>query len=371
MPFPSISNLEEKLLSLSDVSDVVVAGDGKVASGKKLLNSEEVKKEISIFSRILINGYCGWPFHSWFLKWSVLVKLNKLFKMNRNTSTEDLFENLGEILKKIPDMHIAVRFAGKRIGRPERRHIDVGKNLAGDDNYKIEKLGRLAVVAVRRQSGTLKWTHGTEFFDAARQAIEDSDGVIIDVRGNGGGRSCPMDMLAKYLNGAVTPSNKRSFVRGTPEGKIIRGKNFGGEGHNNDDDLPNDPFVWTDYANKAYPKFQGIEKPVYILTDSISASAPEFFITKMSRHPYMTIVGENTNGCEIYGNVNYTVLPYSRIVFQVGMVHRELEVGNIECKGYAPDIRVPEGEDAFDYAVDDFMKTSKFLQACKTCESAR
>jgi C-terminal processing protease CtpA/Prc len=128
-----------------------------------------------------------------------------------------------------------------------------------------------------------------------------------------------------------------------------------------DVDLSKDPCLWITAKNTLYPEFRGVRKPIYILTDGRVASSGELFLTEMSHHPFAKRVGANTKGCEIYGYISRAVLPYSGIIVKVGNVYRELEAGNIELKGYAPDIRVPDGEDALGAAKADFYSRGKDL----------
>ena len=71
----------------------------------------------------------------------------------------------------------------------------------------------------------------------------------------------------------------------------------------------------------------------------------------------MKVVGDNTAGCEVYGYKSAALLPYTGIKVNVGNVYRTLEAGNIELKGYAPDIRVADGGDALAVAKAHFTKT--------------
>ncbi|MDR1071245.1 MAG: hypothetical protein LBL21_01220 [Rickettsiales bacterium] len=364
--FWSIKNLESKLLSQSTEDDIVVVLDKQDAvESPQTLNPEQIKKEVSVLARILINGYCGWPFHSKLLKWSVLSKLNKMFDANVPMPVTDFFDRIGAILEKIPDNHLNIQSGRKWSNQNKKKIADVGKNIAGKSDYKIETRDGFAIIAVPSLGAKSGWMENPErFIDDAKSAVDNAHAAIIDLRGNSGGNSHPLDLLAEHLYGARTPWCENAYIRGTPEGAVFRGR---GVDHFNKSydmsgvDLSKDPCLWITAENIPYPKFCGVTKPIYILTDGRVASSGELFLTLMSHHPFAKRVGANTRGCEIYGYISRAVLPYSGIIIKVGNVYRELEAGNIEMKGYAPDIRVPDGEDALGAAKSDFYNRGKGL----------
>jgi C-terminal processing protease CtpA/Prc len=356
--FLSIKKLEEKLLSLSTSDDVVVADRNEKKEYKKILSPDEVKKEISIISRILINGYCGWPFHSKLTKWTVLMKLNKLFNIDNPMTAEDFFTHIGSVLNKIPDNHLEVQLLDKGVGRNKRKSANVGKNIAEEPYYKIKRQNDIAIIAMPRMDGECI-KNPEKFLEQARFAIDGAAAVIIDLRGNGGGNSITSDRLAEYLYGATTWPALRIYGRGTKEWAIM--KTFHGENFSLAK-LTEDPWINFDYRGKKYPKFSGVKKPIYILTDSGTGSGSEMFLARMSHHPFAKRVGDNSKGCEVYGNQSICRMPYSGIILYAGTSYRELEVGNIELKGYAPDIRVPHGMDALDFILKTNIISRKILQ---------
>jgi hypothetical protein len=356
--FWSIRNLEEKLLSQSTCNDIFIADKKRAANASQTLTPEQIKKETSVLSRILINGYCGWPFHSKLLKWSVLLKLNKLFDSAAPLSAKDFFNRIGAILGDIPDNHLCIYLGSEHHRcKKKRKFVNVGENIAKKADYKICKSGPFAIIAVPKLWDD--WVKNPEkFIEKAKAAIEKSQSVIVDLRGNSGGRSWPLNLLARHLYGADTPISLKAYVRGTPEGAVLRQDSIMDLTAKN---LRQDPCLWM-AAPKKYPRFAGIANPIYILTDGGTCSSAELFITCMLHHPHMKIVGDNTTGCEIYGWLSETILPNTGIIVNVGNVYHELEAGNIELKGYAPDIRVPDGLDALAAAMADFYNRGSILK---------
>jgi hypothetical protein len=70
------------------------------------------------------------------------------------------------------------------------------------------------------------------------------------------------------------------------------------------------------------------------------------------------VVGDNSAGMEVFGNMGTGFLPASNITFGIGMNYRELEFDNFELRGYKPDIKCKDGQDAFVVAMNDFQRQS-------------
>ena len=74
---PTISEMEELLLRDSKTADFVDGRNAKSKSPDTKLTTDQVRHEVSVFARVLINVYCGWPFHN-----EVLIQ-NLCFKTYR------------------------------------------------------------------------------------------------------------------------------------------------------------------------------------------------------------------------------------------------------------------------------------------------
>lgn len=79
---------------------------------------------------------------------------------------------------------------------------------------------------------------------------------------------------------------------------------------------------------------------------------------QQNNHPKAKFVGTNTRGGEVYGyNYAYILLPHSHMQFNVGCVYRELFTEDFELNGYTPDIKCPDGTDAFAVAMTEIEKS--------------
>ena len=360
LKIPSIAQLEQELLADSTTADMELPAD-ITQDANKVLMAAQVRHDVSTFARCLINVYGGWPFLPDMERRRILVALKKIQDNAHDGMTAgELFEHLSPIIAKFRDNHISIRFNDKFVrtsfGKPVR---DVGKNLSLPNGVLSEMRGDVAVIAFK----TLRMqNHRAEFEEVERKMddlLAESSALIVDLRGNGGGNSRPTDKLAYRLYGANVPSAKRAFIRVTPDAAIVHGRKM----HPEWLEFPRGdaPVLLTEDIGTDIPLFEhnkaGYRKPIYVLIDGETGSGAEMFCTRMKPHPYVKFVGDNTAGCEVYGDVGRVCLPGSHILFVFGCVYRELEQKNFELNGYAPDIRVPTGGDAFQVAMQDLAVT--------------
>ena len=335
------------------------------------LSAEQVRREVSIIARTLIFGYCGWPFHKEIVKRKVLKGLCDTYDNARDMKVGKFFDQVGAALREIPDSHIRLEMGNKRTWcKHKHKYKNVGKNLAAkDESARLEKQGNIAVIAIYSlyrkdwmdKYGTKEGDIFLEpFKEGCKKILEDAAALIVDLRGNGGGTSNPTNWLANYLYGANAKSCVKSYMRATDEGGILQ--SIDPNTSWSFMDRTKDPAVSEDNTEKPQPEFasktRGYAKPIYILIDRKVCSSAEMFITRLKHHPYMKLVGDNTAGCEVFGNMRSVYLPHSRMELVVGIVYRELEQENFELNGYAPDIECREGEDAFDMAMKEIGKSA-------------
>jgi len=354
MNVKNIDTLQKKLLSGSAVSGIIpAAGSELLPKIDDVLSVEDIRHDTSTIARVLINGYCGWPFLDELTKRSILEKLSKIYDNVVQMTTLGYFDLLKPIFQKIPDNHIGLILKGERASSTMGHKIkNVGQNLASrEQKFTIKMDGDISVIAVSTLSN---WTseQEKEFVDTAKDFISKGSAVIIDLRGNGGGRDVPMTKIAEFLYGTKTQSCVRSYIRTTPEATIIQ--NQSPNPNWSTLDKSKDPTLWHDFSKEPYPEFAGVRKPIYVLIDAGVASSAEMFITRLKRHPWMKLVGDNTKGCEVFGWMRAVILPNSKMTLRVGNVYRELEQSNFELNGYKPDISVEEGQDAYNIAKMDY-----------------
>jgi len=388
--------MTEKIYSLYQMQDMLLAdstpddlrplmNNGRVPqTPDRTMTAEQVRREISLAARTLVNGYCGWPFHEDSMKYQVMKILLNIYTKARDMTAGEFFNKLRPALEIIPDGHLSIELNDEKIRSKDKpKYKDVGKNIASrQDTLKLGKHKDIAVIAIstlnmrsmakmfgaeqkfgedwRKEIEDYKnWNELLEIWEKMfREIIDGSSALIIDLRGNGGGTSTPTDRLADYLYGSETQSLLKSYIRATPEGKILQKS----KGWNVDKKEEKDPAIRNDNTNNPQPAFdpgKGYAKPIYILTDIGVGSSAEMFIARLyKKHPHVKLVGDNTGGMEVFGDMSKPiVLPHSKIDISVGQIYRMMEpYGFEELKGFPPDIRCEEGQDAFDIAIQDFNK---------------
>ena len=351
---PPTKDMEYLLLQDSTTQDLVAAGNTKPKSPNTMLSAQDVRHDVSVFARVLINVYCGWPYHNEILKRKILRALTGIYKNAHDMTILELFEQLKQVIKIIPDNHINLCMVGyndfARTGLRKPRP-NVGANVAGDKMYSIELEDDVGIIAVRTLH---KWPvqEQQNFEKQWRKILPKAKTLIIDLRDNGGGGSKPTDDLADYILGQGFPLERKEFVRNNPDANAVK-KIYSDE----DIDKFNiksdkDPVVYADHTKKPLPKFNakkaGFAGPIYVLINGRVMSSAERMCTALRNYPNAKFIGTNTRGGEVYGyNYAHLLLPHSNMKFNVGCVYRELFVENFELNGYKPDIKCKDGQDAF------------------------
>ena len=105
---------------------------------------------------------------------------------------------------------------------------------------------------------------------------------------------------------------------------------------------------------------KSIQKPIYILIDSVCGSSCESTVDFFEYNPLVKTVGENTAGYIHFGNNGNVFLKNSGVNLQMAVSYNSYLDGRfIEKKGIVPKIAVPKGSNAMDFAWLDFIKSSQ------------
>ena len=347
---PSVKEMENFLLQDSGLDDMGIPAPEKREPNKKL-SAADVRHDISVLARYLIRVYVGWPVHDEIIRRKVLTRLTKAYKTAHDMTATEFFDFVRNVIEPIPDNHISLRFNNARafMTVKTRNHKDVGTNIAGKQTLKTEL--RNDNIAVIGFTGMVKSDEVRDaILDFQNNILPKSAALIIDLRGNGGGNSFYSDRFAHFLCGAKVDSMKRTFVRTTPEAqKVLEFSNPNADWRKlkQSEKLQ----LWRKGACFKIDKKQAYMKPIFILTDEHTGSSAEMFLLRMVHHPMVTVIGDNSRGMEVYGNMVHGFLPHSKLYVAVGANYRILEYDNFELHGYKPQIKCQNGTNAMDVAL--------------------
>lgn len=351
----SISKMEEFLLKSSSVDDISALTSVIKQDPTKKLTAEEVKQDTSIFARLLIRAYVGWPVLNVFIKRKVLKQLINLYNNAHEITAQDFFDSIKSVIGSIPDNHISMSFNGVRATTTKRKEYkNVGSNISQDADISFKMLKKdIAIIGFKKMLRT------DEFKDTIASFISEilpkSKALIIDLRGNSGGNSTYSDKFANYLCGTKIDSYRKLYVRATPEAQKIQQQsspNAFWAGLPESEDF----IFFREGKNYSIDKNKAYMKPIYILTDRITGSSAEMFLLRMIHHPCVKVIGDNSAGMETFGNMGSAFLKNSQIKVAIGMNYRVLFEDNFELNGYKPDIQCEDGTDALDTALAEIDK---------------
>src|SRR5688572_11314604 len=201
-----------------------------VSAGEKTkqLSSADVSRDLSLVDYALDRAYVGGGFVPR-AAWAALrARLTGL--QGQALSVERLCDEIGDALWMLPDAHLMAyrreSDGNHRCGteyRRTRRRPSVGANYAADQTRSPWQLEFLTTGGATYSVLALKslpahadpvWNE----FDGALRALADSDGVLIDLRGNSGGDDSRGRQLARLLvDGPLQSKARRVHVRQTPE----------------------------------------------------------------------------------------------------------------------------------------------------------
>lgn len=181
-------------------------------------------------------------------------------------------------------------------------------------------------------------------FSSHGASYQDSQITIIDLRGNGGGNSMyAREFLENYLGSAVVvkyftaqkccrlwlSTLERLFDQEALAETIERVRD-------NDGKWISEISNGTAYEN---------DNIIFVLVDKNTASAAEDFLLDLSCIPNVWIVGSNSAGCSIFGNIITLYLPNSGINVQFGTkLTLRNSTNNTEGIGILPDLWVPPSD---------------------------
>jgi carboxyl-terminal processing protease len=153
------------------------------------------------------------------------------------------------------------------------------------------------------------------FINDAIKSFKNKKGVIIDIRTNGGGSDNNSHKIAnRFVDKTRTAYYKKTRKKGTNAYTLLKTKHLKPSGK------------------------QQFTKPIIILTSDFTASAADVFALMMKELPYVTIIGDNTQG--IFSDIYSFSLPNK---WRVNLSHQQYfsaDMKNYEGVGVQPDIKL-------------------------------
>ncbi len=211
-----------------------------------------------------------------------------------NITDKQLFNLLSDVVVDLNDMHVnlyspygTVSWKGWGHGKyPSSKLINPCKYLICGSSqnsdvfeYREFKYNNIGYIIIYTFSGSIDG--GTNlyddryyFIDNILEQFKNKDGIIIDIRWNGGGNSSNAETVASRFT-----DKKRLAYR-------LRSKN----GPNK-----NDFSDWVNYYIEPKGSYQ-FTKPVVVLTSRLTSSSAEDYVMYMRELPNVTIVGDTTGG---------------------------------------------------------------------------
>lgn len=205
-------------------------------------------------------------------------------KLTRDMTSQELFDLCGDMLKELRDGHTNL-IASHDVSRYwiwEQYPVNYDERLIDDHylNFNYKQASGIKYAILPNNYGYMRYASfsssiGDGNLDLVFSYLSTADGLIIDVRSNGGG----------YLTNVETLVGR--FIDWRTHVGSIQHKN--GPGHNDF----SEPFDYYFEPTKNHIHYQ---RPVVILANRGSFSATNNFVSIMRHLPQVTIVGDTTGG---------------------------------------------------------------------------
>lgn len=289
--------------------------------------------------KIMDEHYCFFEYKN--VNWNE-VYLKYSYMITEDMTNDALFNVLGDMLEEVKDGHVNLiathdrsRYWKWHENYPDnfydplqRNYIGTDYSLAGGLKYKILE-NNVGYIYYGDFSAGL----GESNLDQVLHRMALCEGIIIDVRHNGGGMLSNAEKFAK-----------RFFTKKTLTGYIQHKK---GKGHN-DFSKPYKRYIEPSNRVKYLKK-------VVVLTNRRSYSATNDFVNAMTYAPNVTIIGDSTGGGS---GLPFTYeLPNGWLIRFSASPMLNAEQEHIEF-GIAPDIKVDIAKDDLYNGIDTILETA-------------
>jgi C-terminal processing protease CtpA/Prc len=313
------------------------------------------------------------------IDWDLLYRVYRP-KVSSQTTDDQLFEIMTRLLEHLNDNHVKLQsqqpprfFRSGILGSLNRdeegRHIPIGYNIPDfslslvkekylkgkfEERLPGSKLaayfgGSFPLYTFARIAEGIGYFHIRNFDDEEKTALiadeivsefQSAKGVIIDVRGNGGG----WDPVAKAISDRFADTRRLYMVT-----RIRNGPQH--------DDFTSPRFWHTEPKGP-----RQFTKPVVLLTHRWTISAGDCFVLAMRALPHVTNLGEATSGA--YSDEYWDKLPNGWDVCIANKLYLDNEGRCWEGMGTLPDIRAVNTKDDIREGRDRVLETAiEMIQA--------
>ncbi len=217
-------------------------------------------------------------------------------------------------------------------------------------------------VIVNRIAPLLEEEEVVNFIEEAGD-LKDAEVAILDIRGHiGGSDFIPRSWVENYTSSRRELKTGRLFVdlctQTSMEFRVRWDQANGRDGSWARSRFAPTPGGWSE-IQFSLPEFKKNDRFLIVLVDSNNASAGESFVRFLKQVENVIIIGSNTRGAGVVGNVGSFSLPHSKIPVQMGIsVFLDVSLSFTEGVGLKPDIWINPG-DALDLAVkftDNYLR---------------
>ena len=197
------------------------------------------------------------------------------------------------------------------------------------------------------------------FADSAFQVIAEKNtkNLIIDIRGNLGGRSIVVDSLMNYLTHKQYSQYRKIETRISSDLLAYYKEKYPEKNEEIKDRTLNELFVSSGNTTKPHQKKFHYEANLFLLTDNLTFSAAATFAGLFKELKLGTIIGEETGGTiGFYGDFWFSTMPVSKLEFHISPKHFVQYGGTDMDKGVIPDFSIPGKNDSILEFTYDLIK---------------
>lgn len=324
----------------------------------KELTANEVKEDLECLKIVLRDHYVAIDFYK---DIPILTRLDEKIQNSYPSSSIDLIDNIFEIHDGAIDIHIAYSLWHsdyfKSFYKPNKANVKASEEFAKEKVLDLKGF-------IYFKPGDLRDTISKPQMDFVEFVRDNDKNLVIDMRGNPGGDDPFIDLLTETLfsQTQTVPKSYRYEVDSLFKraGLCISLKVMGYSSANQYCDNIKSEIqgktledVMSFSIVESGEEFFGRRKTDYqskikLLIDSGCASACETLVERLSWHPQVQVIGQNTAGALHFSNAIQIMLPNSGIIASIPTLLHTYENDAPEGVGYAPDIYL-------DYIDFDFL----------------